>query len=357
MASEPAEERPNEDAEPRSLVARALRELSFGRIALIVVMAITFYVVAPSLLKVLGSWPELTSVAPYWLFPVVIAEVLSFACAIALQRLALRTDQWFCVATSQLSGNALSQIIPGGAAAGAALQLRMLSRADVSTGTAVSGFTAFSILQTGSLFFLPLLALPAILFGAPVNRGLAQSAFVGALGFLAIAGLSALLLTTDGPLEAMGRFLQAVRNRFSRKGRPPITGLPQRFLEERDEVREVLQERWWQAALFTAGRLGFDYLALLSALTAVGSRPQPSLVLLAYASAMVLSMIPITPGGLGLVEAGLTATLVLAGVQPNQAVLATLIYRLASYWLPIFAGPVAYLMFRARFRNRPATAT
>ena len=53
----------------------------------------------------------------------------------------------------------------------------------------------------------------------------------------------------------------------------------------------------------------FDYLALLAALTAVGSRPRPSLVLLAYVAAALLGMIPITPGGLGFVEAGLAATL------------------------------------------------
>jgi uncharacterized protein (TIRG00374 family) len=91
---------------------------------------------------------------------------------------------------------------------------------------------------------------------------------------------------------------------------------------------------------------------LFAALGAVGSLPKPSLAILAYTAASVLAMIPITPGGLGLVEAGLTGTLVLAGVRPAQAVLATLLYRLASYWLPILAGAVAYTVFRRRYRYR-----
>ncbi|MDQ1509565.1 MAG: glycosyltransferase 2 family protein, partial [Actinomycetota bacterium] len=91
-------------------------------------------------------------------------------------------------------------------------------------------------------------------------------------------------------------------------------------------------------------------LALFAALAAVGSLPKPSLALLAYTMATLLAMVPITPGGLGLVEAGLTGTLALAGVRPAQAVLATLLYRLASYWLPILAGPVAYALFRRRYR-------
>ena len=63
-------------------------------------------------------------------------------------------------------------------------------------------------------------------------------------------------------------------------------------------------------------------------------------------------MIPATPGGLGLVEASLTGLLVLAEVNSSQAVLATLTYRLASYWAPLCAGPIAYGLFRVRYRSR-----
>jgi uncharacterized protein (TIRG00374 family) len=105
-----------------------------------------------------------------------------------------------------------------------------------------------------------------------------------------------------------------------------------------------------------AGRLGFDYLALLAALLATGSRPRPSLILVAYAAAGIIGLIPITPGGLGLVEAGLTGLLVLAQVNSSQAVLATLAYRLTSYWAPLLAGPVAYGVFRIRYRSRASPA-
>ena len=88
------------------------------------------------------------------------------------------------------------------------------------------------------------------------------------------------------------------------------------------------------------------------ALRATGSRPRPSLVLVAYAVAGIIGMIPITPGGLGLVEASLTGLLVLDEVDSSQAVLATLTYRLASYWVPLCAGPIAYGLFRIRRKKR-----
>ena len=61
-------------------------------------------------------------------------------------------------------------------------------------------------------------------------------------------------------------------------------------------------------------------------------------MLLAFCAAKALGNIPVTPGGLGFVEAGMTAMLVLAGVDPGDAVLATFAYRLFSYWLPLPFG-------------------
>ncbi len=61
-------------------------------------------------------------------------------------------------------------------------------------------------------------------------------------------------------------------------------------------------------------------------------------------------MIPLTPGGLGFVEAGLTGMLALAGVGGAAAAVATLAYRLISFWLPIPAGAVAYGLFWRRFK-------
>jgi putative heme transporter len=71
-------------------------------------------------------------------------------------------------------------------------------------------------------------------------------------------------------------------------------------------------------------------------------------VLLAFFTAQLLGTLPLTPGGLGFVEAGLTGTLALAGVGAGAAVVATLAYRLVSFWLPIPAGAVAAIIHRRK---------
>ena len=121
-------------------------------------------------------------------------------------------------------------------------------------------------------------------------------------------------------------------------------------------VRRTLG-RYWPGALAAAeGRWLFDFLTLLAALQAVDARPRLTLALLAYFAAQLLAQVPITPGGLGIVEAGMTGTLALAGVPAGAAAVAMLAYRMASYWLPLPVGAVAWVLHRRRFGPRRASS-
>jgi uncharacterized protein (TIRG00374 family) len=327
----------------------------FGRTAFwLGVTGVSLYLVAPSLIAVFGSWNDLDKLAPGW-FPVLaVLQTASLACVWALQRLALRRPRWSAVISSQLAGNALSKIAPGGGAVGAALQYRMLVRAGVPGPAVASGLTACNLLTFGLVLAMPLLAIPGILRGG-VSRDLLEIAGIGIVVLVALAALGTLLIVTDGPLAWIGRVIQRVRNRV-RRSAEPLVRLPQRLLGERDRIVGVLGPRWKAALVQTSGRWAFDYATLLAALAAVGSHARPSLVLLAFCGAQVLAQIPITPGGLGFVEAGLTAMLTLAGVNAGDAVLATFTYRLFSYWLPLPVGLGAYGWYLRRFRSRSRPA-
>ena len=323
----------------------------------VVVAGVAIYLVLPTLIAVLGAWPRLATLNPAWFAIAIAAELISFTANFGLQRLALRTRGWFAVVTAGLTGNAVTGSLPGGDAAGAAVQFSMLTHAGFDTDTAVGGLTAFSLLGVGGLLALPLFALPAILGGAAVSPGLVHTALLGLAGFALYAIFGAFLLRSERPLAALGRAAQAAWNHLTR-GRRPVTGLDTRLLAERDTIRTVLGSKWRQAVLLTTGRIGFDYGCLLAALRATGAGPRPSLVLLAYSAAGIIALLPLTPGGLGIVEASLSGLLILAGVRPSYALLATLAYRIASYWLPLLAGPPAYLLYRHRYgRPTPRRAT
>ena len=341
-----------DDGTPRPTVTAVRSRPTSSIVKRIVILGVTgvgLYVVWPSLARVFSAGPLLAKVNPLWGIPIVAAEAASFVCMWALLRLALDAKPWFPIATAQLAGNAVSRIVPGGAAAGGAMQFDMLRQAGIAPTRAATSVTAVSLISTATLLGLPIISIVVILVtGAPVERNLFRVGSIAVLAcVLALAGGSVLLFA-DRPLEWLGAGFQHAHNRLMKR-RTPIKGLPAHLVEERDLVRRVLGVAWWKALIFSAGNWLLDLTALLIALAAVGAQPRASVVLLAYVVAAFLGMIPITPGGLGFVEAGLVGTLGLAGIGTDQALLATLVYRLVAYWLPMPTGAVAYFLHTRRY--------
>jgi uncharacterized protein (TIRG00374 family) len=314
---------------------------------LLVAGGVALYVLLPSLLSVFGSWRSLEHLV--WPFAALTlgCEVLSLGFLWELDRIALGTDDRPAVITAQLVGNAAGRVLPGGGATATAVSAGFLGSAGIDTGDAAAAFGATSALRLATTLALPVVALPAILGGVRVDHSLAAAAVLGAAAFVLVLVVGTLVMTTDRPLAAIGRVVQRLLNLTVRR-RNPLTDLPQRLLEVRNFVRATLGAQWRTALLTAVGTIGFDYFALVCALRSVGAKPQPSLVILAYAGAALLTLIPLTPGGLGFVEAGLVGTLKLAGVAASAALAATLLYRIVSFWLPLAAAPVAYALFRHR---------
>ena len=233
----------------------------------------------------------------------VVFEAGSFFCVWALQRVAMRAGDWRAVAESQLAGNAFGRIVPGGMATAGALQYQMLTRAGIPSTAVASGLASSSVILFATLLALPILAVPAMLGGTPVDHSLEQAVWVGAIAFVLVVAAGFVFFRFDRPLELVAIAVEWVLARVRRK-RPPTTGVAAKLRAERDEMARTFGNRWWEALLASVGRWAFDYLALIAALGAVGARINPALVLIAYVVACFLGMIPLTPGGLGFVEAG-----------------------------------------------------
>jgi uncharacterized protein (TIRG00374 family) len=324
-------------------------ERRYARTALAVLATgVSLYLLLPSLAAVFAATGSLSHLKWYWAAAALIAEAGGFVCIWQLDRIALRTRQWFSVACAQLTGNAVGRVVPGGAATATTVAVAMARKAGIDSSEAAAGFTASTTIQIATWLGLPLFALPAIAGGASVPRSLAYAAYLGLAVFALLVAGGAIAFTTDRPLALFGRGLQWVLNKTVRRRRP-VSGLPEMLIEQRNFVRSTLGRRWGAALTASVGATGLDYAALLLTLLAVGTRPHASLILLAYTAAKLLALLPFTPGGLGFVEAGLVGGLTLAGVSPEDATVATFAYRLASFWLPIPAGAGAYVLFRRRY--------
>jgi uncharacterized protein (TIRG00374 family) len=324
------------------------------RAAALGLTALVLYGVAPAIGEVLGAWPKVADLKPWWLAAMLLFEAASCWCLWELQALSIGTRDMGAVATSQLAGGALGRVIPGGAATAAATQYNMLNANDVPRGAIATGLAAATVLQIAALCVLPALTLPALVFWVKTPETLWETAILALVLFVAMLGVGLAVARSEKTLRAVGRFAVRVSCRLpGDRGLAPA--FPDRLVVQRDEVVERLGDRFLRASAAAVGRWVFDLLALATAIQAVGAHPRFSLVLLAYVAAQLLAQIPVTPGGLGVVEAGLTATLALAGVRGGDAAVAVLAYRLVSYWLMLPAGLVAWIVHRRRLAVSAAT--
>ena len=230
----------------------------------------------------------------------------------------------------------------------------MLAVSGVSAAEAGGALAATSILSTAALFAIPAMGGLIALFGAPIPEGLLPVAIASAALFVLLLAVGFIGLRYTAPLRFVGARLDGAARVLSRVVRRPLSVDTAKLIDERDRLVETLGSRWPQATAASSLNWAFDYLVLVAALYAVDADPRLSLVMIAYASGAVLAMIPITPGGFGFVEVGLFGVLVLSGISAQNAAVATLAYRVVSFWLPVAAGPAAWIAFRRRYPRRTA---
>lgn len=318
-----------------------------------IALALSFF--APQLfdrlLEVLSSAERLRNIEPWWFAAMIAAEVASFASLWWLLKILLPKVSWFVAATSQLTSNSISRVVPGGGgpAAGGAALYKMLSVSGTSPTQAAGALAATSVLSTAALAAIPGVGFLIALLGAPIPEGISPIAIASAALCVLVLGVGYIALRFTRPLVVVGAILDRILDMAGRVFRKDWGITPTTLVTERDRLGELLGKRWPQATAASALNWTFDYLVLVFALYAVGAEPRLSLVMVAYASGAVLSMISITPGGFGFVEVGLTGVLTLSGIPSDAAAVAVLAYRGVSLWFPIASGLFAWLAFRARF--------
>lgn len=326
------------------------------RVLFLSLWLVILYFFFPTIVEFFDSADELASVEWWWYLIMGILMTGAFMAAWELTHIAVPGISRPVAAFSQLVSNAMAKVIPGGAVAAGATYFRMLSVSGVPIPRAAAALAAVSFISNLVLFSLPGIALLIAVFSAPIPEGLAPVAVAGTLLFLVLFGVVFIVVRFDRPLLFLGGIVERVvgwaADRFNRDWDPTAQGI----LEQRNDLVKALGERWHRALAAAVANWLLDYMVLFTALVAVGAEPRVSLVLLAFAGAAVLGMIPITPGGLGFVEVGLVALLTASGIPARDATLATLAYRLFQFWLPIPAGAIAYVIFRRKYGAEAVTS-
>ena len=289
-------------------------------------------------LTAVASW----NLASYW--PVLMA---------ALPGLRLRE-----AAVSNLASTAAANTLPGGAALGIGVTATMqhswgIALSDIALASVVSGIWN-NFLKLG----LPVVALALVAATGDVGRGLALAAFVGLAVLAGAVAAFAVLLRSEALARRIGilagRLASAVL-RPLRRG--PVEGWDRGATGFRTRTVGLLQHRWLRLTVTTVVSHLSLYAVLLVALRDVGVSEDEvgwAKVLAAFAFVRLLSAVPVTPGGLGVVELGLTAALGagLPETTRNQIAAAVLLFRALTWFGPIPLGTASWLFWRSNISWR-----
>lgn len=322
---------------PRRVVKRTL--------FIVVTLFVFYYLVLPTLARSREAADLLKQVNPVLLVVAGALEVGALICYTVLTRVTLPREpklSMFTIFRIQLATRSVTNLVPGGSAAGGTLGYRLLTDAGVAPTAA--GFTLATV-GIGSAIVLNLILWLALLISIPLNGFnpvYVSAAIVGVLLLLFAAGLVYLLIEGRDLAE---RILRAI-----------VRHIP--FVEEETAARFVHQtadrildlarepELWRRGVFWASANWFLDAAALWVFLRAFGDSLNPVNLIVAYGVAGVLAAIPITPGGLGVVETALPALCAGFGARATTAGLAVLSWRFVQFWLPIPLGGIAYATLR-----------
>jgi len=260
-----------------------------------------------------------------------------------------------------MSTLALSHVSPGGTAPGAALGYRLLTQSGVTgsdAGFALGTQGIGSAVVLNVMFWLSLVAfLVTHGFHAPSSHhgGQSQSAFILVI---VAAGVGVILLGAFGGLfylltrgqQRASRVIRRVAGRIRFLDADKTTALVER-LADRFSVLMKDRSLTRRAVGWAAANWLLDAASLWVFVAAFSHFISPVDLLLAYGLANILAAIPITPGGLGVVEFVLVSMITGFGPTAGQALSGVLAYRAVNFWMPIPFGGLAYASLE--FERRP----
>jgi len=310
------------------------------------------YLVLPQLAAARRSFSTLGEVDVSLLIAAVLAEVASVLSYAQLTRSVLagaNAPSLLRTAQIQLVTLAVSHLVPGGSAAGSGLGVKLLTDEGVSSEDAAY---AIGIQSLGSAVVLNVMLWIALVVSIPIH-GYNPLYLTAAIAGVVVLGIffAIVIGLTRGEARTT-RILRSISRRIPFLNEDKVHRAVHQVARR---LRTLLADRplLLRAVGWAAANWLFDAACLWIFLAAFGDSVDPVSLLVAYCLAYVVAAIPITPGGLGVVEAILTASLVGFGVTRSVAVVGVVAYRLVNFWLPIPAGALAYASLRAGVGKRP----
>ncbi|HEX2016684.1 MAG TPA: lysylphosphatidylglycerol synthase transmembrane domain-containing protein [Solirubrobacteraceae bacterium] len=316
--------------------------------AVFVASAVAFmYFVLPKVAGLGETWDRLDRGDPAWLLVALGFELASFAGYVALFRTVFVRGEtrigWRESYLITMAGLAATRLFAAAGAGGIALTAWALRRSGMDRKLVACRMVAFTAL----LYTVYMLAL--VIDGLGLRTGVLEGGGSFAItvvpALLGAGAIAVFLLVSLVPEDVAAR----IERRAQRHGRGApwmarAVSVPAMGASGVRTALAILRSRD-PGALGALAWWGFDISVLWASFHAFGAPPAFSVIVMAYFVGMLANVLPL-PGGIGGVEGGMIGALIAFGVNNGLAVVAVLVYRGFSFWLPTVPGAVAYLQLR-----------
>ena len=295
-----------------------------------------------------GATSYLKHIHADWIIIAVVAEAIAVISFAVLQQRLLRAGRVGLrlpiLTAITLGGNAIQSSFPGGVAWSAVWSYRQFRHRGADE--LLSGWTLLATTILSQMTLVVLAAVGLLLAG---SQGSSLDLVGAIIGLFVTAALIVVMWRERAVLiRAAARALR-VWQRFTHEPKGDATELVNGWAS-RLSAFSPSREDWAFASLMALANWVWDCTALAAAFLAVGAHVPWRGLILAYGAAQLAANLPITPGGLGVVEGSLTVALVAYGGAEASTVAAVLLYRLIAFWalLPVGWASWGYVTTRTR---------
>ena len=330
----------------------------------VVVLLVVFVGIFPKVADYSEAWSSIQQMPTGYVVALILATVANLAVYVWPLQAALPGLGYGPGFVVRQTSFAISNAVPAGGAVGLGVQYGMLDSYGFGAGATASAIAIVSVFNVFATLVMPVLGVLALLASGVVEGSYLLLAALGLLAVGVAVIAFAVVLRSEHGARTVGRWADRLVDPLTRRlGHGRSVDLTGKILDFRSSIVDVMRTRWAQVTASTLLLQLTSWAVLVLALRGLEAGTGTGTVtwteaLAAFSFARVASFIPITPGGLGTVDAALAALLTGYGASSSQALAADLVWRAATYVPQVLLGALTFLWWRvtaARRRRRRAS--
>lgn len=329
---------------------RLSRKNTVGGLLSVAVVVIVFGFVLPRFADYGDVWHQVQTMSIYYAALLLAAEVVNlvtFAPPFMIAMPGMRVRQ---ALELQYTGTAISYVVPLGGAVGMTVQYRMLREWGFTARASSRAMVVTAVWTNLVNLALPAIGLTWLTVGGEGGGGMILAAEVGTGLFIIMLGAFSMILWSDLGARVVALVAEGIGNAFRRLvRRPPRRTLVDTMIRFRADSTDLLKRKWLAVTVSNLVNVITMFGVLYVGLRSVGLTHGEISMAEAFAAwslTRLLVAVPISPGGLGIIDVALTGALTGFGGPEAKVVAAVLLYRVATFVPPLVLGAAAMFTWR-----------